>query len=185
MGTGVALKGRWLPAAGILLVLIAVPLRAHHSLSAEYNTSEVIELHGTVSRVDWINPHIFIHLDVTRPDGTRETWQLEAGSPRTLGKARLSKKMLAVGTVVDIKGFPANNGSTRVAGKEIIFADGSKHAWEQIEPVNQTFFDWIQNSFPSSIRNWVLYVVIGMPVTVLIVGLFLLRSHGKKARATA
>src|SRR5688500_1334314 len=102
-------KGRRLPVAGLLLLLAAVPLQAHHSLSAEYNTSAPVELRGTVTRVDWINPHTFIHLDVTRPDGSRETWHVEAGSPSTLHKANVSREMLAVGSFVVIKAFRANN----------------------------------------------------------------------------
>ena len=185
MGTGVALiiplrKRCWLPAASVL-VLAAVPLQAHHSLS-DYNLSAPIELHGTVSRVDWTNPHIFIHLDVTHPDGTHETWQVEADSPSSLHKAKLSRKMLAVGTVVGIKGFRANNGSRRAAGKEITFANGAKHSLEPQEP-DRTYLNWLRYSFPPSIRGWIPYAVIGIPVAVLIVGLLLLRSRGNKARA--
>jgi hypothetical protein len=172
-----------LPAAAILLLLAAVPLQAHHSLSAEYNTSAPIELRGTVIRVDWINPHTFIHLDVTRWDGTHETWQVEAGSPSTLHRAKLSRSMLAVGTVVRINAFRANNGSTRAGGSEIIFANGAKHALEQPEPKSLTYIDRVRYSFPSSIRNWIPYVVMGLPVAVLLVGLFLLRSQRDKARA--
>lgn len=171
-------KGCWLPAAGVV-VLAAVPLQAHHSLS-EYDLSAPIELRGTVSRVDWTNPHIFIHLDVTRPDGTHETWQVEADSPRSLHRAKLSRKMLAVGTVMGIKAFRANNGSTRAAGREIMFANGAKHSLEPQEPTG--YIDWLRYSFPPSIRDWIPYVVICMPVAVLIVGLLLLRSQGKKAR---
>ena len=185
MGTGVAIitalrKGRWRPAAGVLLLLAAVPLQAHHSLS-DYDMNARVELRGTVSRVDWTNPHIFIHLDVTRPDGTHETWQVEADSPRTLRRAKLSRNMLAVGTVVSISAFRANNGSTRAAGREITFADGAKHSLEPQDPMSLTYIDWLQDSFPPSTRDWILYVVIGMPVGVLIVGVFLLRRQGKKA----
>lgn len=173
-------KGRWLPAAAVL-VLATVPLQAHHSLG-EYNISAPIELRGTVSRVDWTNPHIFIHLDVTRPDGTQETWQVEGDSPRSLHKAKLSRKMLAVGTVVGIKAFRANNGSTRAAGREIIFANGAKHSLAY-EPTSLTYIDWLRNSFPHSISNWIPYVVFGMPVAVLIIGLLLLRSQGNLLRS--
>ena len=178
-------KERWVSAAaGILLVLAAVPLQAHHSLSAEYRTSAPIELRGTVTRVEWTNPHTFIHLDVTQPDGTHETWQVEAGSPSTLQKAKVSREMLAVGTLVVIKAFRDNSGGTRAAGNEIIFANGKKHFLEvQPEPKNLTFNEWLRYSFPSSVRNWMPYVVMGVPITVLIVGLFLLRSQSKKARA--
>jgi hypothetical protein len=186
MGTGVALinslrNGRWLPAAGVLLILAAVPLQAHHSLS-EYDLSAVIELRGTVSKVEWTNPHIFIHLDVTGPDGTHETWQVEADSPSALHKAKLSRQMLAVGTVVGIKAFRANNGSTRAAGTEIVFANGAKHPLQPQEVKSRTYIDWLRYSFPPSIRDWIPYVLIGMPAAVLIVGLFLWRSQGKKAR---
>jgi hypothetical protein len=176
-------KPRWLPGAGIVLALAAVPLQAHHSLSAEYKTSVPIELRGTVTRVDWINPHTFIHLDVARPDGTHETWQVEAGSPSTLVKAKVSREMIAVGTQVVIKAFRANNGSTRASGSEITFADGAKHLLEmQPEPKSLTLSDWVHYSLPSLINNWMPFVVMGLPVAVLVVGLFLLRSRGKKAR---
>ena len=175
-----AVKGRWLAAAAILLVFAAVPLQAHHSLSAEYDISAPIELHGTVTRVDWINPHIFIHLDVKGPDGTHETWQVETNSPSTLRRAKVSRKMLAVGTAVAFKGFRSNNGSKRAAAREVIFADGATYS---LEPQAPTYTDWLRNSFPASIGEWIPYVVIGLPVAVLIVGLFLWRSQGKKAHA--
>ena len=175
-------KGRRLP-VGILLLLAAVPLQAHHSLSAEYNTSAPVELRGTVTRVDWINPHTFIHLEVSRPDGTHETWQVEAGSPSTLHKADVSREMLAVGTLVVIKAFRANNGSARASGSEIVFANGEKHLLEQQpEPKSLTFVDWLRYSFPALMRNWMPFMVMGVPAAILIVGLFLLRSQGKKAR---
>ena len=183
-------KGRWLPAAGILLVLAAVPLQAHHSLTAEYNTSASIQLRGTVTRVEWTNPHTFIHLDVAGPGGTNETWQVEAGSPGTLNKAKLSREMIAVGSVVVVMAFRANNGSTRAAGHEIVLADGAKHMLVRREdlldvrpePAKLTFNGWLRYSLPSLIRNWIPYAVIGTPVAVLIVGLFLLRSQAKKTR---
>ena len=176
-------NGRWLPAAGILLVVAAVPLQAHHSLSAEYRTSAPIELRGTITRVEWTNPHIFIHLDVTKPDGTHETWQVEAGSPSTLQKTKVSREMLAIGTQLVIMAWRANNGSTRAAGNEVIFANGKKHFLEaQPEPQAVTFSDWLRYSFPALVRNWIPYVLMGVPVAVLIVGLLLLRFQGRKAR---
>lgn len=178
---GRALLARLAIAAGVM-VLAAAPLRAHHSLSDSNTTAPPIELRGTVSRVDWTNPHIFIHLDVTRPDGTHETWQVEADSPSSLRKAKLSRNMFAIGTVVTIKGFRANNGSTRAAGREITFANGAKHSLEQQGPTRLTYIEWLRYSFPASIGNWMPYVVLGTPVAALIVGLFLLRSEGKKAR---
>jgi hypothetical protein len=91
--------------------------------------------------------------------------------------------MIAVGTRVVIKAFRANNGSTRAAGNEIMFANGAKHLLEmQPEPKRLTFTDWLQYSLPSLINNWMPFVVMGVPVAVLIVGLLLLRSQGKKAR---
>jgi Family of unknown function (DUF6152) len=179
-------KGRWLSAAGILLVLAAVPLRAHHSFSGEYDTSAPIDLRGTVTRIEWTNPHTFIYLDVAGPDGTHETWQVEAGSPATLNKAKVSRDMLAVGSVVEISGWRHKNGRTRAAGNEIMFANGAKHRLEvrcgQPEPDQLTFNGWLRYSLPSLIRNWLPYVVLGVPIAVLIVGLLVLRSQGKKAR---
>jgi hypothetical protein len=175
-------QGRWLPAVAVLLVLTAVPLQAHHSLN-DYDLSALIDLRGTIRKVEWVNPHILIHLDVTRPDGTRDTWLVEAESPSALHKAKLTRQMFAVGTVVAMKAFRANSGASRAAGREITFADGAKHSLEAQPPSDLTYLDWLRNSFPPSVRDWIPYAVIGAPVAALLVGLSLRRFQGIKARS--
>ena len=111
---------------GLLSVVAAAPVWAHHAFAAEFDADSPIELTGTVVRMEWVNPHTWIHIDVTQPDGSQQTWMIEGGPPNTLLRRGFTKESLLVGTEVFVEGFQARDGSQKANGRDVTFADGSK-----------------------------------------------------------
>ena len=111
---------------GVLLILTAVPVWAHHSFAAEYDASKPIKLQGTVKKMEWLNPHSWITIDVKRPDGTVQTWEIEAGAPNAMFRRGFTKDSLPVGTEIVVNGYLAKNGKPRANGRDITFTDGRK-----------------------------------------------------------
>ena len=85
--------------AGFWLLLATVPVVAHHAFAAEFDAQKPIKLEGTVTQVEWINPHAWIHIDVKKPDGTVEQWMIEGGTPNTLFRRGVTKNSRPAGTV--------------------------------------------------------------------------------------
>ena len=85
-----------------------------------------MKLEGTVSKMQWINPHAWIHVDVKRPDGKLETWMIEGGTPNTLFRRGFTKDSLKTGTRIVVDGYRAKDGSLRANGRDITFPDGRK-----------------------------------------------------------
>jgi len=113
-----------LAAAGLLAA--GLPLSAHHSFSAEFDGSKPIKLEGKVVRMEWSNPHTWLFIDVTKPDGTVEQWAVEGGSPGVLLRAGWTRNSLPEGTKIIVNGFPAKDGSLRANSRSIEFPDGRK-----------------------------------------------------------
>jgi hypothetical protein len=111
---------------GALVLMSAAALSAHHSFAAEFDANQPIQLRGTVAKVEWINPHTWIHLDVKKPDGSTERWMIEGGTPNTLLRRGLTKASLPEGTELLVDGYKAKNGSNRANGRDLTFPDGRK-----------------------------------------------------------
>ena len=99
---------------------------AHHAFAAEFDADAPIELTGTVVRMEWVNPHTWIHIDVARPDGPAERWMIEGGPPTSLLRRGFTRRSLLAGTEVFVEGFRAKDGSNKANGRDVTFADGSK-----------------------------------------------------------
>lgn len=109
-------------AAGFLLATL--PVLAHHSFAAEFDATKAVTLKGTLTKMEWINPHGWLHIDVKGPDGKVQSWAIEAGAPNTLIRRGLRSVDFPVGSEVVVEGFQAKNGSNKVAGNTVKFADG-------------------------------------------------------------
>jgi len=111
---------------GALLLASGISISAHHSFAAEFDANQPVQLKGTVVRVEWINPHTWIHLDVKKNDGSMERWMIEGGTPNTLLRRGLTKNSLPEGTELVVDGYKAKNGSNRANGRDLTFTDGRK-----------------------------------------------------------
>jgi len=114
----------WL--AALALCVTATAALAHHSFSAEFDVNKPIKLEGTVKRVQWINPHTWIYIDVKKPDGTTEEWGIEAGTPNTLFRLGFTREALPVGSMIVVDGYEARDGAKRANGRNMTLADGRK-----------------------------------------------------------
>jgi hypothetical protein len=111
---------------GLALVVAAVPLMAHHAFSAEFEANKPVTLKGTVTEMEWINPHAWIHMDVKGPDGKVTSWMIEGGAPNALLRRGFTKNSLPAGVEIVVEGYQAKDGSSRANGRELTFADGKK-----------------------------------------------------------
>lgn len=108
----------------IVTLLAPVPLDSHHAFSAEFDTKMPITLQGTVTRIEMVNPHGWIHVDVKGPDGKVVTWAVETVGPNALARRGVKKGLLPIGQVVIVTGYRAKDMSNTVAGDNVKFLDG-------------------------------------------------------------
>lgn len=117
---------RLVVAAAIALAAAPAVVRAHHAFAAEFDAKKPVHFKGTVTKVEWVNPHVWIHIDVKNPDGTRQSWAIEGGTPNVLFRRGFTKESLTNGTEVEVDGYQAKDGSHRANGRDLTLADGRK-----------------------------------------------------------
>ena len=113
-------------AAGFGLLLASAPLLAHHSFAAEYDSKKPIKITGTVTKVEWMNPHIYYYVDVKDVSGKVTSYAVEGGTPNTLRRNGWGKDSLKTGDNVTVEGFMAKNGSNHVNGRTVTLPDGRR-----------------------------------------------------------
>jgi hypothetical protein len=112
--------------AGMVLPLVGMvmPALAHHAFAAEYDAKRHVELKGTVTKMEWINPHAWIHIDVKKADGTVEEWMIEFGTPNTLLRRGFTRDSLKPGTEISVDGYQSKDGSLHANGRDVKLPDG-------------------------------------------------------------
>ena len=110
--------------AGVGLGLGSGALLAHHAFSAEFDARKPLKLEGTVTKIEWINPHTWFHIDVKKPDGTVEKWMIEAGNPHNLFRRGFSKDIVTPGMVIVVDGYQSKDGSRRANGRDLTLPGG-------------------------------------------------------------
>lgn len=103
-----------------------VTLSGHHAFAAEFDATKPIKLKGTVAKMEWINPHSWIHIDVKKPNGTVERWMIEGGPPNALYRRGFTKDSIPIGIEILVEGFRAKDGSLKGNGRDLTFPDGRK-----------------------------------------------------------
>ena len=111
---------------GLFMSLAPVPLSAHHAFAAEFDATKQVKFEATVTKMEWTNPHVWIHVDVKKPDGTLEAWAFEAGTPNVLFRRGFTKNSLLPGTKIVLDGYRAKDGSRRANGRDVTLPDGRK-----------------------------------------------------------
>jgi DNA/RNA endonuclease YhcR with UshA esterase domain len=109
-----------------LCLSAAAPAPAHHAFGAELDPNRPVLLKGAITKVEWVNPHAWIHVAVVKEDGTEETWMVEAGTPNTLLRRGFTKDSLKPGTVITVDGYQSKDRSNRANGRDMTFPDGTK-----------------------------------------------------------
>jgi len=111
-------------AVALWIVCSVAPARAHHSFAAEFDATQPVTLTGTLTKMEWVNPHGWIYIDVKGTDGKVQNWAIEAGAPNALLRRGLRKTDFPVGSKVVVKGFRAKNGDATANGQSVTFEDG-------------------------------------------------------------
>lgn len=115
---------RVVAAAALGVLLAGARVSSHHAFAAEFDANKPVKFKGTVTKMLWINPHAWIYVDVKKPDGTVETWMVEAGTPNTLLRRGLTKNSLPSGTEITVDGYQSKDGSRRANGRDLTLPNG-------------------------------------------------------------
>ena len=113
-------------ASAALIIAAALPMSAHHSFSAEFDSNKQVTLEGKVVMMEWVNPHSWLHIDVTQPDGSVQRWKIEGGSPSVLLRKGWNRDSLPQGLKIKVVGFQAKDGSLRANSRDLTFPDGRR-----------------------------------------------------------
>lgn len=120
------MRARMVLRVGIGMLLATAAAWAHHAFEAEFDANKHVTLRGRVTQVEWINPHVWIHLDAKGEDGTVTSWMIEGGPPNALVRRGWNKRSLPEGTEIVVEGYQSKDGSMRANGRDITFPDGKK-----------------------------------------------------------
>src|SRR5216117_141140 len=113
-------------ASAALIIAAALPMSAHHLFSAEFDSNKQVTLEGKVVMMEWVNPHSWLHIDVTQPDSSVVRWKIEGGSPSVLFRKGWNRDSLPAGIKVKVVGFQAKDGSFRASSRDLQFPDGRR-----------------------------------------------------------
>ena len=111
---------------GAALLTAAVPALGHHAFSAEFDANRPVRLRGKITKIEWINPHAWIYIDVTNDDGTIDSWMIEAGPPGALIRRGWNRDSVAPGTEILVEGYQSLDGSNRANGRDVTFPNGRR-----------------------------------------------------------
>jgi Family of unknown function (DUF6152) len=145
------MKARQLLASAILCV---IPAFGHHYSLAEFDVSRTVRISGTISKVEFSNPHVTFSLDVKNPDGTVTPWEVETAAPSALIRGGITKALLAKGTTIVVDdAYPAKDGSPKANGRTLILADGREFRWGPWEhdiwnPQRDPTWNWCEEAKP-------------------------------------
>ena len=110
----------------VVILVTWVPVNAHHSFAAVFDVETSVDVSGTVTKVEWMNPHAWIYIDVDNDDGGSNNWAFELGSPNGLMRRGWTRKTVQVGDAISVAGYRARDGSNRGNVKSIVLADGTE-----------------------------------------------------------